>query len=350
MTTITAETLPDALGEQARAFLSKPQRLLIGSERPEAAEGRTFATLDPSSGREIAEVPRPALRRPPRRRRRPRGAQRGPVGDDARRRTRGADARPRTGDRGPRQGLAEIESLDSGKPVGLALHVDVRSTVAHLATTPAGPPRSRAACCPSALPACSATRVAGPVGVCGQIIPGTSPLMASWKLGPALAAGCTTILKPAEQTPLSACASAAGARGRLRRGHQRAQRRRLHRRRARRGPRGRQDRLHRLDRGRPRSAPRQAARSARDARAGRQVPQRDPRRRRHRGGREGQPSRRSLQPGQACNAGSRLFVPAEIFDPGMGALTEAAERRPAGAGARPQPSSGRSSPPSSATA
>jgi acyl-CoA reductase-like NAD-dependent aldehyde dehydrogenase len=43
------------------------------------------------------------------------------------------------------------------------------------------------------------------VGVCGQIIPWNFPmLMASWKLGPALAAGCTVILKPAEQTPLTA--------------------------------------------------------------------------------------------------------------------------------------------------
>ena len=44
-----------------------------------------------------------------------------------------------------------------------------------------------------------------PVGVCGQIIPWNFPLlMAAWKLGPALAAGCTIVLKPAEQTPLSA--------------------------------------------------------------------------------------------------------------------------------------------------
>ncbi len=44
-----------------------------------------------------------------------------------------------------------------------------------------------------------------PVGVCGQIVPWNFPLlMASWKLGPALAAGCTIVLKPAEQTPLSA--------------------------------------------------------------------------------------------------------------------------------------------------
>ncbi len=44
-----------------------------------------------------------------------------------------------------------------------------------------------------------------PVGVCGQIIPWNFPLMmAAWKIAPALAAGCTLILKPAEQTPLTA--------------------------------------------------------------------------------------------------------------------------------------------------
>src|SRR3954466_3718513 len=44
-----------------------------------------------------------------------------------------------------------------------------------------------------------------PVGVCGQIVPWNFPLlMASWKVAPALAAGCTIVLKPAEQTPLSA--------------------------------------------------------------------------------------------------------------------------------------------------
>lgn len=44
-----------------------------------------------------------------------------------------------------------------------------------------------------------------PVGVVGQIIPWNYPiLMAAWKWGPAMAAGCTMILKPAEQTPLTA--------------------------------------------------------------------------------------------------------------------------------------------------
>src|SRR5699024_9450359 len=44
-----------------------------------------------------------------------------------------------------------------------------------------------------------------PVGVVGQIIPWNFPfMMAAWKIAPALATGCTVILKPAEQTPLSA--------------------------------------------------------------------------------------------------------------------------------------------------
>ena len=48
-----------------------------------------------------------------------------------------------------------------------------------------------------------------PIGVAGQIIPWNYPLMmAAWKLAPAICAGCTTVLKPAEQTPLSALALA----------------------------------------------------------------------------------------------------------------------------------------------
>jgi betaine-aldehyde dehydrogenase len=48
-----------------------------------------------------------------------------------------------------------------------------------------------------------------PIGVAGQIVPWNYPLlMASWKLAPAICAGCTTVLKPAEQTPLSALALA----------------------------------------------------------------------------------------------------------------------------------------------
>ena len=74
MTTISADTLPDALSAPVREFVAKPHQLLIGSERLDAADGRTFATLDPSSGREIA-TGRPR-RRGGRRPRRRRGARR----------------------------------------------------------------------------------------------------------------------------------------------------------------------------------------------------------------------------------------------------------------------------------
>ena len=98
-----------------------------------------------------------------------------------------------------------------------------------------------------------------PVGVVGQIIPWNFPLlMAAWKLGPALACGCTIVLKPAEQTPLSALRlgelilEAGLPEGvvnivtRLRRDRRRG---------ARRPRRRRQDRVHRLDRGRQADRP-----------------------------------------------------------------------------------------------
>src|SRR6476660_8091924 len=56
MTTISADTLPDGLSAPVREFVAKPHQLLIGSERLDAADGRTFATIDPASGREIAQV------------------------------------------------------------------------------------------------------------------------------------------------------------------------------------------------------------------------------------------------------------------------------------------------------
>ena len=102
--------------------------------------------------------------------------------------------------------LAQIESLDNGKPVGLAQYVDVRGTVAHLRYFAGWPTKIEGAVLPVAAGAgmhCYTRRE--PVGVCAQIIPWNFPLlMAAWKLGPALAAGCTVVLKPAEQTPLSA--------------------------------------------------------------------------------------------------------------------------------------------------
>ncbi|MDX1562599.1 MAG: aldehyde dehydrogenase family protein, partial [Gammaproteobacteria bacterium] len=106
--------------------------------------------------------------------------------------------------------LAELESIDNGKTKFMANIVDVAGSrdyfryMAGWATKIEGstidvsvPPRPGARI--------SAYTLREPVGVVAQIIPWNFPLaMATWKLAPALAAGCTTILKPAEQTPMTA--------------------------------------------------------------------------------------------------------------------------------------------------
>jgi len=102
-----------------------------------------------------------------------------------------------------------LESLDNGKPFAVARAADV-PLAADLFRYMAGwPTKITGSTVPiSALPAPGeylAYTLREPVGVVGQIIPWNFPLlMAAWKLGPVLACGCTVVLKPAEQTPLSA--------------------------------------------------------------------------------------------------------------------------------------------------
>jgi phenylacetaldehyde dehydrogenase len=105
--------------------------------------------------------------------------------------------------------FAQLESLDNGKPLTIArvadvpLAADLFRYMAGWATKIEG----------NTIPISSgggttqflAYTVREPIGVVGQIIPWNFPLlMAAWKLGPALATGCTVVLKPAEQTPLTA--------------------------------------------------------------------------------------------------------------------------------------------------
>ena len=100
-------------------------------------------------------------------------------------------------------------ALDNGKPYTVARAADV-PLAADLFRYMAGwPTKIHGSTVPiSALPAPGeylAYTLREPVGVVGQIIPWNFPLlMAAWKLGPVLACGCTVVLKPAEQTPLSA--------------------------------------------------------------------------------------------------------------------------------------------------
>ncbi len=99
--------------------------------------------------------------------------------------------------------LAWLETLDNGKPL-IESGWDVAGA-ARVFSYYAGWPTKLRGEVHSTDRRFLALSIGEPVGVCAQIIPWNYPLlMASWKVGPALAAGCTIVLKPAEQTPLSA--------------------------------------------------------------------------------------------------------------------------------------------------
>lgn len=100
--------------------------------------------------------------------------------------------------------LARLEVVDNGKPIAEALGYDIPSSAATIRYFAGWADKIEGRTIPIAGPHFTYTR-REPVGVCALIVPWNFPLaMASWKLGPCLASGCTAILKPAEQTPLTA--------------------------------------------------------------------------------------------------------------------------------------------------
>jgi aldehyde dehydrogenase (NAD+) len=100
--------------------------------------------------------------------------------------------------------LAQLEALDNGKPYAVAKAADVPLTVACYRYYAGWADKNQGKTIPVNGNYFCYTKHE-PVGVVGQIIPWNFPmLMQAWKLGPALATGCTVVLKPAEQTPLTA--------------------------------------------------------------------------------------------------------------------------------------------------
>jgi phenylacetaldehyde dehydrogenase len=205
MATTTGITTP------ASRFLDQRKLMLIDGEWVQARHGRTLEVYDPSRGDVIDHVPagdaedvdRAVI-----------AARRAFEDSNWSRLTASERGRIiwRIGDLILEHAdeLAEIESLDNGKPVTVARAADVPlaadlfhymagfATKIHGQTFPISVPYAPGAQFHS-------YTLKEPVGVVGQIIPWNFPLlMAAWKLGPALATGCTVVLKPAEQTPLSA--------------------------------------------------------------------------------------------------------------------------------------------------
>ena len=197
--------LPDELSAAARASAAGPHGHLIAGQRVPSADGRTFLTVDPSTGRPIAAVSHGGAADVDRAVAAARAALEGEWGQmtaPGRERPMLELARLMEEHAGE---LAELEALDNGKPVKLARVVDVRLAVEHLRYYAGWPTKIAGQTVPVATPGMHVYTRREPVGVCGQIIPWNFPLlMAAWKIGPALAAGCTVVLKPAEQTPLTA--------------------------------------------------------------------------------------------------------------------------------------------------
>ncbi|MDY6982075.1 MAG: aldehyde dehydrogenase family protein [Pseudomonadota bacterium] len=198
------------LSPSVREFIARTQKLYIDGQWVDAASGATFDTIDPATEHVICSV-----------------AEAGVVDVD-----RAAQAAHRAFYNGPwasmipaaREALmlkwadlveahadeiAELESLDNGKLVFYAKIIDVPAAVqliryyAGYATKIEGSTVTPSIGIPGL--EFHAYTLRQPIGVVGQIIPWNFPLiMAALKLAPALACGCTSVLKPAEQTPLSA--------------------------------------------------------------------------------------------------------------------------------------------------
>ncbi|MEO8091657.1 MAG: aldehyde dehydrogenase family protein [bacterium] len=195
----------DRLSPAARDFVgSGTQRLLIGDERVEAAGGRTLETIDPSTGEVICEVADAGPEDADRAVKAAREALDGPLRKvHAAKRSALLNALAEL-IKANGEELAELESLDNGKPLAMA-RGDIAASVNHLRYYAGWPTKIEGETIPVSARDVLCYTLREPVGVCAQIVPWNFPLlMATWKIAPALAAGCSVVLKPAEQTPLTA--------------------------------------------------------------------------------------------------------------------------------------------------
>jgi acyl-CoA reductase-like NAD-dependent aldehyde dehydrogenase len=193
--------------EVARFLREQPKKLFIGGKWVEAASGKTFATLDPSTGEVLAHVAEGGAEDIDRAVAAARRAHESGVWRDLPPAER-AKALWRVGDliEERAQEFAELESLDNGMPVNDALNFKVPLAAATFRYYAGWVTKLEGATQSLSLPGKYLSyTLRQPVGVVGQIIPWNEPLlMASWKVAPALACGNTVVLKPSEETPLTA--------------------------------------------------------------------------------------------------------------------------------------------------
>ena len=204
--------LPEvSIGPRVSDYIASPKQMLIDGRWVDAASGKTFPVYNPATGDEVARVAegdREDIERAVKAAR--------TSFDNGAWRNMSPSQRGRIiwkiGDLilDNVEELAELEALDNGKPKGVAQVADV-PLAADLFHYMAGwATKIEGNTIPISVPYAPGARfhaytLREPVGVVGQIIPWNFPLlMAAWKLGPVLATGNSVVLKPAEQTPLSA--------------------------------------------------------------------------------------------------------------------------------------------------
>ena len=192
-------------------FLDTPRKMLIGGRWVAAASGKTFATYNPATGEVLVQVAE---------------GDKADIDAAVKAARKAFDGGPwsrmSTSQRGRLiwkladlleanlEEFAFLESLDNGKPLAIARGADVPLAVDLFRYMAGWATKLEGTTIPISVPYTPKAKYLAytlrePVGVVGQIIPWNFPLlMAAWKLGPALASGCTVVLKPAEQTPLSA--------------------------------------------------------------------------------------------------------------------------------------------------
>lgn len=208
---MSSATMTEQLDENVLSFVSKPKKMLINGQWVQAQSGKTFPTYNPATGEVMAQVAE---------------GDRADIDSAVRAARKAFDLGPwRTmtpSDRGKLiwrladllesnlEEFAQLESLDNGKPLTIARAADVPLAVDLFRYMAGWATKIEGHTIPVSVPYMPGSQFLAytlrePVGVVGQIIPWNFPLlMAAWKLGPALAVGCTVVMKPAEQTPLSA--------------------------------------------------------------------------------------------------------------------------------------------------
>lgn len=193
------------------AFLRRPPRLLINGQWVGSVSDRALAVIDPATGGQISQIADATGEDVDRAVAAARAAFDGgpwPEYSPAQREAllwKLSDLIERDADQ-----LAELESLDNGKSKTMARFIDVAGTRDYFRYMAGWATKIEGSTFDTSIGGIPGAKFhtysrREPVGVVAQIVPWNFPLaMAAWKLAPALAAGCTCILKPAEQTSLTA--------------------------------------------------------------------------------------------------------------------------------------------------